>query len=102
MLGAVQVRAKAHAFVGNFAEIGEAEDLIASGIGENRAAPGHERVQTAQLSNQLVTRTQIEVVGVRQNYACAQFFERFLRKIVVGRGRAKLKENGSLDALVGD
>ena len=42
MLGAVEMGTKAHAVVGDFAEIGEAEDLVAAGIGEHGAAPGHE------------------------------------------------------------
>ena len=38
MLGAVEVRAESDAFVGDLAQIGEAENLEAAGIGEDRAA----------------------------------------------------------------
>ncbi len=31
------MRTEAHAFISNFAQIGKAEDLIAAGIGEDRA-----------------------------------------------------------------
>ena len=59
MLGAVEMRAEAHAFVGNFAKVGEAEDLEAAGIGEDRAGPRHEFVEAAEFSNQFVAGAQI-------------------------------------------
>ena len=59
MLRAIEMRAEAHAFVGDFAKLGKAEDLKAAGIGEDRAGPGHEFVQAAEFADQLVTRAQI-------------------------------------------
>jgi len=37
MLRAVEVRTEAHAFIGNLSQFHEAENLVAAGIGENRA-----------------------------------------------------------------
>ena len=59
MFGAVQVRAENHAFVRDFAQIGEAEHLKAARIGEDRSRPGHEAMQAAELANAFVAGTQI-------------------------------------------
>ena len=40
--------------VGDLADLGEAEDLEAAGVGEDRPVPAHEAVQAAQLGDQLV------------------------------------------------
>jgi len=59
MFGAVEVRTEAHAFIGDLPQFREAEHLVSAGIGENRAVPRHELVQSAQLANQCVPRPQI-------------------------------------------
>src|SRR5438105_11047670 len=48
MFGAIEMRTEAHPLVGNLAKRGEAENLVAAGIGENRAWPGHELVQATR------------------------------------------------------
>src|SRR5207253_5514972 len=53
MFGAVKMRTEAHAFVGNFAKFGKAEDLVAAGIRQNRAGPRHEPMQAAESANQI-------------------------------------------------
>ena len=58
MFGAVEMRAEAHAFRTYFAQIGETEDLVAAGIGQNCAIPRHKFVQTAKLADQFVPRAQ--------------------------------------------
>ena len=45
---AVEVRAEGRAAVGDFGPLGQAEDLKAPGIGEDRAVPAHEFVQAAE------------------------------------------------------
>ena len=42
---------KASAFIGNFPQLGKAEDLIAAGISKDGARPGHELVQAAKLAD---------------------------------------------------
>jgi hypothetical protein len=61
---AVQVRLEDDAFVGDLAQTGEAEDLVAAGIGEDGAGPGHEAMQAAELADQFVAGAQEEMVGV--------------------------------------
>src|SRR6516225_3776906 len=97
MLGAVQMRPETHAYAGDFPQISQAEDLIAAGVGKDGPAPGHEGVQAAELANQLVAWAQIEVIGVGQDDAGAQLFERFLRQALDRRGRADGHENRGFD-----
>ena len=46
--------------------VAQREDLEAARIGEDRAAPGHEPVQAAERLHGLLTRPEVEVVGVRE------------------------------------
>ena len=55
------------------AQIAQAEDLEAARVGEDRARPGHELVQTAQLADQLVAGTQKQVIGVGQDDLGVEF-----------------------------
>ena len=86
MLGAIEMRAKCDAFVRDFAQLAEAENLEAAGIGENRARPGHEFVQPAHRANQFVARTKIKMIGIREKYLHAEIFEILLR-LPFHRGR---------------
>jgi len=61
---AVQMGAKAHALVADLAQLAQAEDLKAAGIGEHGARPADELVQPAHAADRLVARTQVEVIGV--------------------------------------
>ena len=94
------MRTKTDAFIGDFAQRGQAENLIAAGIGENRIAPGHEGMEAAELANQLVARTQIKVIGIGENDARAQFFERVLRKSLDRGGSAHRHEDRRFDYAV--
>ncbi len=49
----------------------EAEDLIAAGVGERRALPPHERGQPGRPLDRLLTRPEVEVVGIGENHARA-------------------------------
>src|SRR5260370_354611 len=51
MLRAVEMGTKAHAFIGHFSQFGEAEDLIAAGVREDGARPGHELMQATKLAD---------------------------------------------------
>ena len=65
---AVEVRPEGHALVGHPVSIGEAEHLEPARIGEDRAVPAHERVQSAQRRHDLLTGPEGQVVGVRQEH----------------------------------
>src|SRR5205823_1379594 len=47
MFAAVEVRAKLHAVGGHFAQLAQAEDLEAAGVGEHRPVPAHKAVHAA-------------------------------------------------------
>ena len=79
MFGAVQVRAKRHAFVRHLAQFAQAENLKAARIRKNRARPGHEFVQSAQLADQFVAGPQIQMVSIRKKDLYAEVFEVLLR-----------------------
>ena len=66
-----------------FEHVRQAEDLKAAAIGEDRAVPAHEGVQTAQLGHDLFARPQREVIGVGQHH--------------LGAGAAELLDLQSLD-----
>src|SRR5258706_8486209 len=67
MLRAVKMGTEAHALIGHFSQFGKAEDLIAAGVREDGARPGHELMKPAELARQLVTGAQIEMIGVGEN-----------------------------------
>ena len=72
---AVEVAAKGDALRVHFPLVGQAEDLVAARIGEQRAIPAHKGVQPAKTLDQLVARPQIEMIGVGQHQLRAAFME---------------------------
>ncbi len=72
---AIQMRLESDAFIGDFAQAGEAEDLIAAGIRQNRTGPRHEAVQTTEVLDQLVAGAHEEMVGIGKNDAGLKFVE---------------------------
>jgi len=101
VLGAVEVRTKTHAFVGDAAKLGEAENLIAAGVGEDGVRPGHELMQATEAANQFVAGTQIKMIGVGEEDFRAQLFERFLRECFDGSLRADGKKKWRFHCAVG-
>jgi hypothetical protein len=59
MFGAIEMGFEASAVVGDFAKFGKTENLIAAGIGEDGAIPGHEFVQATKPANEFMPRTKI-------------------------------------------
>ena len=94
------MRAKRHAFVRHFAQFAQAENLEAAGIGENRARPGHEFVQPAQLADQFMAGTQIEMIGIGKQDLHAEVFEILLRLALHRRGRAHRHERRRINHAV--
>ena len=97
MAAAVQVRAEADSFVGDFAKRAQAEDLKAARVGQQSARPTDEAVQPAHAPNGLVAGPQIEVIGVAQNDLRAEAFEYVLRNGFDRAGRAYRHKDRRLD-----
>ena len=73
----VQVRLKRHALLRNFGEFVEAEHLEAAAVGQNGMAPVHEAVQSAELLDQFMARSEVEMIGVPQDYLRTKIADRF-------------------------
>ena len=67
MPGAVEVRLELGAFLGDHAPLGEAEDLEAAAVGQDRPVPADEAVQAAAPRDQLVAGAEKEVIGVAED-----------------------------------
>src|SRR6266403_4315784 len=100
MLGTVEMRTEARAFVGHYSKRGETEDLVAAGIGKDGAGPGHELVQAAELAHKFVAGTQIKMIGIREDDFRAEVFERFLGERFDGGLGANGHEDRSFDGAV--
>ena len=74
-LAAVNVRVKGYAFLLDLAQGRQRKHLKAAGVGQHRTVPAHEFVQTAHLLDDLVTRTDVQMIGVRQLNLAAQLLE---------------------------
>src|SRR5260370_41295197 len=96
----IQVRQEEHALVRDFPQPGKAEDLISARIGQDRARPGHELVQAAQIADERVSRPEIEMIGVGEKNLRAEIFEGLLRKSLDRPGRADGQEHGRVNRAV--
>ena len=67
MKRAIDMRAERHALLRYRAELAERHDLIAAGIGEDRAVPSHEAMQAAKPRDAFGSRAQHEVIGVAED-----------------------------------
>ena len=83
---AVQMRVERYAFLGNVAQLGKAEHLKSAAVGQDRAVPAGKLVQAAHIGNDLITGTQVEMIGVAQHDLCADFFQIMCRKPAFDRG----------------
>ena len=68
MLRAVDMGAEVCSLFGEFAVGGKREHLEAAGVGENRAVPAVELVKASGFAQQVGARTQVQVVGIAQDY----------------------------------
>ena len=67
MLGTVEMGAEKHAFFCDLAQITETEHLEAAAVGEDRTIPVHEAVETAELTDKLMPRPQVQMIGIGKN-----------------------------------
>ena len=72
------MRTKFHSFFTDFPHLAKAEDLKPATVGEDRAVPRNEFMQTAELEDRRVTRPQEKVICVAENDARIKRFEHFL------------------------
>jgi len=63
------MRLEGDSLVGDLAQPGEAEHLVAAGIGQDRARPGHKSVKAPKVPDQFVPGAQEEMVGVAEDDA---------------------------------
>lgn len=94
------MRSKRHALFADFAQLVQTENLKTAGIRKDRPIPRHEFVQAAHRSNGLDAGSQIEVIGIGEQYLYAEFFEDVLRDALDGGERANRHEHGSFDFAV--
>ena len=97
---AVEVRAEADAFIGDFAQGAEREDLESAGVGKQGARPTDEAVQAAHAANDLVARAKVEMIGVAENDFGAEGFEHILRDGFDRSLRTDRHEDGRFDGLM--
>ena len=65
--------AKGHAVGVQLASMGQAEHLIAAGVGQNRTVPAHKTVQAPEAFDSIVAGAQIEMIRIGQEDGGAQF-----------------------------
>ena len=79
MPGTIEMGTERHAFFVHFAQFIEAENLEASGIGEDGPRPRHKAMQSAQFADLLDPGAKVEVIGIAEDNLYAEFFEDVLR-----------------------
>ena len=90
----VQVRTEFETVFPHPSQALEAHHLIAAAIGKDRTRPAHELVQAAQVADQFVPRTQVEVIGVGENNLGANLLEQILRHAFDSSGSPDRHEDG--------
>jgi len=103
LVGLLRGRAREH--VDLFADAvlqaeAQREDLKTTAIGDDRPVPGHEAVQPAQVAHRLRARSQQQVIGIGEQYACTQVAQLGRRDALDATGGADDAEEGRFDAAV--
>ena len=91
------MRAERDALFGELAQFAERENLKATGIGEHRAVPRHEAMESTKFANVLVSGPKIKMVGIAENNLRTKFFEDVLRDGLYGRNGSDGHEDGRFD-----
>jgi len=100
MTASVDVTLKLHSVFGDAVDFRQTEYLIPSAVGENRSVPVHKAMQPARFFYNLLTRTQVQMIGVCENNLCVHFFESFGKHGLDGGFRADRHINGGFDVAV--
>ena len=98
---AVDGRPELDAVLGDPTELRETPHLEAAGVRQECAVPAHEAMESAERPDQLVSRTEEQVVGVREHEPSARGSEVVGCQGLDGAARADRHEDGSLDHAVG-
>jgi hypothetical protein len=91
------MRMEGHAVVVDLAAPGVTEHLVPTRIREDRARPGHEGVQPAQVAHQRSARTHGQVIGVGQDNLRPERFQIALGQRLHRGLRAHRHEHWRLD-----
>ena len=91
---AVEGRAELDAVVAELADLREAEDLEAAGIGQDGAAPSHEAMESAEVAHDVGAGTQQEMIGIAEHDLRAGGLEVLGRERLDGGLRADGHEDG--------
>ena len=75
MGAAVEMRSELDAVLVYLPALGEAEDLVAAAVGQDRLVPANELVEAAAARDQLIARPQHQVIGVAENDAGADLLK---------------------------
>ena len=95
---AVEMRLEHHALFRDLAQPAQAEDLEASGIGEDGPRPIHELVQAAELADGFVAGPQIEMIGVAEDDVRVEVVDQIPRQEAFDSGLCTDRhEDGSFD-----
>ena len=98
---AVERRAELDPVVADLADLREAEDLEATGVGQNGATPSHEAMEAAEITHDVGAGAQQQVVGIAEHDLRAGGVEVLGRERLDGRLRADRHEDGCIDDAMG-
>ena len=94
---AVHVGSELHAFFVDLAELGERKDLETAAVCENGSRPIEKLMDTAHIADNVVARTNVEMIGIGKLDLTADFIKILCGDTALdGRGSAHVHENGSL------
>jgi hypothetical protein len=95
------VGSKLNALFGNLAELRQGEHLKAAAIRQNRSVPIEEFVNTAHIVNNVITRTDVEMIRIGKLNLTTDVVEVLRRNTALdGCGSTYVHENGGLDRSV--
>ena len=89
------MRFKRHPFFRHFCKPVQAEHLKSAAVGEDGLVPVHETVQAAQIFNDLMAGTKVQVIGVSEDDLRAAIHEIFRRQCFDRRLRSHRHERRS-------
>ena len=75
----VNMRIERNTLFPDFSEFGQRKDLKASAVRQDRSVPTHKSVESAHISNQIITRAYMKMVGVGKRNLTAQIPQIFCR-----------------------
>ena len=96
----VNVTLEGHAFVINLAGLRQRENLESARVGQHGTRPLHEAMQSAQLGDEVIAGTEVEVIGVAQHERRTEVRHLRGRQRLDGGLCADGRENGRLEGAV--